>query len=377
MDSLELYSAIESGRRPAILDVRNPDEFARWKIEGPGRSDSLNLPYFDFIDREADSVSKAREWKSAHPGGLVVVCAKGDSSAYVAEVLRAAGVPASNLEGGMAAWGRASTTRPLDTGSSVRAWQFLRFGKGCLSYLVAADDDAIVVDPHRRIEVYRRAVADFGLKLSGVIDTHLHADHRSGGRALARAERVPYYANPLDFGAAAFDFASVHDRSLLFLGENGVPFRFLAAPGHTPGGTMLLVDGRLLFTGDTLFVGSVGRPDLGGRAREWAEDLHETLFERLKTIDGSARVLPAHTSGPAELRADGTAWETLAILRGRLPLMRLPKNLFIEAVLDGLAPAPPGYETIRRLNLELEGASDDELSELELGKNECALARKE
>jgi len=376
MDSLELFSAIESGRRPAILDVRNPDEFARWKIEGPGRADTLNLPYFAFIDAEADSVSKTRAWKSAHPGDLVVVCAKGDSSEFVAEILRTAGLAATNLEGGMAAWGQASTIKPLDTGSSVRAWQILRFGKGCLSYLVAADDDAIVVDPHRRIEVYRRAVADFGLKLRGVVDTHLHADHRSGGRALARAESVPYYVHFADFGAANFDFSSVHDRTLLSFGEEGVPFQFLGAPGHTPGGTMLLVDGRLLLTGDTLFAGSVGRPDLGGRARQWAGDLYETLIERLGTLDGSVRVLPAHTSGPSEFRADGTVWESLVNLRARLGLLRLPRNLFIEAVLDGLAPAPPGYETLRRLNLELENATDDELSELELGKNECALARK-
>jgi glyoxylase-like metal-dependent hydrolase (beta-lactamase superfamily II) len=372
----ELHALIESGRGPGVLDVRNTDEFARWKIEGSGPFKTLNLPYFAFIDDEASAVARTRAWRSGFTGDLVVVCSKGDSSLYVAEILARSGVPASNLEGGMIEWGRASTVKRVEmSGSYLRTWQVHRFGKGCLSYVVAAGRDALVIDPHRRLEVYRRIAEREGLKLVGVFDTHLHADHESGARELSRSEGIPYYAGPADFEGAAFEFVPVHDRQRLFLGGS-VELEFLKAPGHTPGGTLLLADDELLFTGDTLFVGSVGRPDLGGRAREWAEDLHQTLTGRLASLEGRIRVLPAHTSGPAEEHEDGSVSETLSTLRERLTLMQLPRALFVETILNRLAPAPPGYERIRRLNLGLEDASEEERTELELGKNECALARK-
>lgn len=374
---VDLYGAIETGRRPSILDVRNADEYARWKVEGPGRFDTLNLPYFAFIDDEASSVAKVKAWKSKLAGDLTVVCAKGDSSAFVAEILGGSGLPAANLEGGMASWGAASVRKPLAGGGSVRAWQVLRFGKGCLSYFIAAGRDALVIDPHRRIEVYREALTDLGLRLRGVFDTHLHADHLSGARALAEAEGVPYFAHPLDFAGASFDYAPVRDGQTINLGGLGVtPITFLHAPGHTPGSTLLNVNNTFLLTGDTLFVGHIGRPDLGGRAREWAHDLFRTLTVRLARLDGAIRVLPAHTSGTAELRADGTVVETLDVLRHRIPLLRLTEPDFVQAVIEGIVPAPSAYVSIRLLNLGEAEATEDERMEMELGRNECALARR-
>lgn len=376
-NAVDLYEAIEAGRRPSVLDVRNSEEHARWKIEGPGRIDALHVPYFAFIDDEASAVSKVKAWKSKLPGDLTVVCAKGDSSAFVAEILRASGVAAVNLEGGMAAWGAASVVKPLAGHASIRAWQVYRFGKGCLSYLVAAGRDALVVDPHRRIDAYRSALDKLGLVLRGVFDTHLHADHLSGARALSAAAGVPYFANSLDFAGASFDYTPVRDGQGLSLGELRVaPISFLHAPGHTPGSTLLLVNDTFLLTGDTLFVGSIGRPDLGGRAREWAHDLYRTLTVRMARLAGGVRVLPAHTGGPGELGADGTVGEGLETLRHRIALLRMGEGEFVQAILDGVAPAPAAYDTIRLLNLGAAEASEEELVEMELGRNECALARR-
>jgi glyoxylase-like metal-dependent hydrolase (beta-lactamase superfamily II) len=374
---VDLFGAIEGGRRPAILDVRNADEHARWRIEGPGAFDVLNLPYFAFIEDEAASVSKVKAWKSDHPGDLVVVCAKGDSSAFVAGLLGTAGLPASNLEGGMMEWGAATVRKPLACRGPLRAWQVNRFGKGCLSYLLAVGNDALVVDPHRRIDDYRRALADLELRLRGVFDTHLHADHLSGAPALSQAERVPYFAHPLDFETAAFEYSPIQDRQVVALGGlRVVPISFLHAPGHTPGSSLLLVNDTFLLTGDALFIGSVGRPDLGGHAREWARDLHGTLASRIAALDGRIEVLPAHTSGAAEVRRDGTVTESLSTLRRTLPLLSLDESSFIEEVLAGVGPAPPAYETIRRLNLGRGQAAEEDRVELEIGKNECALARR-
>ena len=374
---VELYQAIESGRRPSLLDVRNSDEHVRWKIEGHGRFDTMNLPYFAFIDDEASAVSKVKAWKAKFPGDLIVVCAKGDSSAYVAEILRGAGLPAANLEGGMAAWGAASIRRPLASGASVRAWQVHRFGKGCLSYLVAAGTDALVIDPHRRFKEYRTALADLGLRLRAVFDTHLHADHLSGARDLAAAAGVPYFAHPIDFAGAAYEFTPIRDGQGISLGDLGVvPLTFLHAPGHTPGSVMLLINDTFLVTGDTLFIGNIGRPDLGGHAREWAHDLFKTLTVRIAPLDGRIQVLPAHTVGTGELRADGTVTEALEILRHRIALLRMSEGDFVQSILGGVVPAPPAYETIRLLNLGLAEAGEEERVEMELGKNECALARR-
>ena len=343
----------------------------------PGALDALNIPYFEFIEDEAASVAKVKSWKTALPGRLIVVCAKGDSSAFVAELLGTAGLPASNLDGGMTAWGNATVRKPLPCREPLRAWQVNRFGKGCLSYLVAAGSDALIVDPHRRIDDYRLALADLGLRLRGVFDTHLHADHLSGARALSEAEGVPYFAHPRDFATAAFDYSPIQDRQIVSLGGlRVVSISFLEAPGHTPGSSLLLVNDTFLLTGDALFIGSVGRPDLGGRAREWAFDLHRTLTSRMASLDGRLEVLPAHTSGPAECRPDGTVGESLAALRRKLPLLSLDESSFVEEVLAGVGPAPPAYEAIRRINLGRQQVGEEERVELEIGKNECALSRR-
>src|SRR5262245_60610503 len=109
---------------------------------------------------------------------------EGGSSEFVAEILRGQGIDARNLEGGMIAWGRGTAARLVVSGS-VRVWQINRFGKGCLSYVVAAGQDAVVVDPHRSLDDYRRFLEENRLTLRAVFDTHLHADHISGAPALA------------------------------------------------------------------------------------------------------------------------------------------------------------------------------------------------
>ena len=372
-----LYQRLAGDAPPRVLDVRNAEEFARWRVEGPHTVDVLNVPYFEFVEREEASVRKVTDWMGGRAGDLVVVCAEGGSSAYVAEILQGRGLPAANLAGGMVAWGLGTTARPVTASGPVRLWQVLRFGRGCLSYVVARGEDAVVVDPHRGLDAYRALLEQEGLRLRAVFDTHLHADHVSGGPALARGAGVAYHASPRDFEGATLRVEELVDDRPVRIGRLEVlPIVPLATPGHTPGSTSLLVADAFLLTGDTLFVDDVGRPDLGGQAAAWARELHRTLHERLRPLGDGVVVLPAHASSLAGPGPASAVAGVLGDLRSRNRAMRLDLDAFVREAEHAAGSAPPEYARIRAINLGRETAAEAELTELELGKNQCALSRR-
>jgi glyoxylase-like metal-dependent hydrolase (beta-lactamase superfamily II) len=373
----DLYQRLVAETPPRILDVRNAEEFARWRVEGPRPVDVLNVPYFEFVEREEASVRKVTDWLGGRAGDLVVVCAEGGSSVYVAELLLARGLAAANLTGGMVAWGLGTTVRPVSASGPARLWQVLRFGRGCLSYVVARGQDAVVVDPHRGTDVYRGLLDREGLRLRGVFDTHLHADHVSGGPALAREGGVAYHASQRDFEGASVPVEDLPDGQPIRIGKLDVlPIVSLSTPGHTPGSTSLLVGDGFLLTGDTLFVDDVGRPDLGGQAAAWARDLHRTLHERLRSLRDAVVVLPAHASTVALAGPLGVVAGTLGDLRQRNQAMRLDLDAFVREAEHAAGSAPAEYARIRAINLGRETPAETELTELELGKNQCALSRR-
>jgi glyoxylase-like metal-dependent hydrolase (beta-lactamase superfamily II) len=376
LTAADLYQRLAGTTPPRVLDVRNAQEFARWRVEGPHPVDVLNVPYFEFVEREEASVRKVTDWLGGRLGDLVVVCAEGGSSAYVTEILRGRGFAAANLAGGMVAWGLGAAVRRVSPSGPARLWQVLRFGRGCLSYVVARGQDAVVVDPHRRLDVYRGLLEREGLHLRAVFDTHLHADHVSGGPALARESGVPYHASPRDFEGATLPVEGLTDGQPVRIGQLEVlPIVPLGTPGHTPGSTSLLVGDASLLTGDTLFVDDVGRPDLGGQAALWARDLHRTLHERLRPLGDAVVVLPAHASSVAVGPLDAVAG-TLGDLRRRNRAMQLGLDAFVREAEHAAGSAPVEYARIRAINLGHESAAESELTELELGKNQCALSRR-
>ncbi|HSE96122.1 MAG TPA: MBL fold metallo-hydrolase [Methylomirabilota bacterium] len=362
---------------PPILDVRNADEFGRWHIDGPRPLDLLNVPYFEFIEREEASVRRVSDWLAGRPGEFVVVCAKGDSSAFVADLLRSRGLAAMNLEGGMVAWGLATVFRPLSPAGAVRVWQGLRFGRGCLSYVVSVDGDAVVVDPPRGIDDFQRFLDAERLRLRGVLETHLHADHVSGAPALARAAGVGCHVNAADFRGAAFSFEPVTDGVRLRLGGvEMLPVVPMHTPGHTPGSTTFLVNDRWLLTGDTVFVDGLGRPDLGGRTAEWARDLFRTLDRRLARLPADLTVLPAHSGGPQEVGPTGVVAARLGDAIAANVVLTRGEESFVREAEASAGMAPPQYGAIREINLHHPPVAEEELIELELGRNQCAMSRR-
>lgn len=356
-----------------LLDVRNEEERKGWRIEGPADVPVVELPYFAFVDDEEGSIARV----PAGLGEAVVVCAKGGSSEYVAELLRARGRPAVSLAGGMVAWGELHVPVRIPTDGAYELWQLNRYGKGCLSYVVIAGGEAAVVDPSRFPALYEGLVAERGARIVEILETHVHADHLSGGPALAKRTGARYRvlagAGPEpDVGVP---IEPIGESAAIRLGGEGgvtVEARALRTPGHTPGSVSYLVGGRHLLSGDTLFVRGVGRPDLGGHVEEWGRMLHRTLREVVAGLPDGTEVLPAHFSGVGEEDGHGLVHGGLGRLRAIAPELSIADPAaFVAAIRAGVKEPPAIYAEIVRANLGLVDPGE-RATEWELGKNECA-----
>lgn len=385
----ELYERLRAGDDPFVLDTRTPEDAAGWGIEGHGTLPTLNVPPWDLLADEAEddvdrAIAGALATRLAHrPQGertILAVCPEGDLSRHAAAALTALGFDAANLAGGMQAWGNFYDVRPVGEETTYRIFQIARPARGCLSWMVIDGRQAAVIDPLRHIDVYLRLAAAEGAEITLVIDTHGHADHISGGRALADRLGVPYLLHPYDGihpldqvpGALEFDYLRDGQR----LGVGGASIEALHIPGHTLGNMALLLDRRHLFAGDSLFIRSVARPDLGGRADTWAP-LHYRSLRRLMGLGDQISVLPGHFSSLAESNEAGVFAAPLDLLletNDGLLAARLPEAEFVRYLLDNLPPFPDAYAEIKRVNAGLKSVDEARAAELELGKNRCALA---
>lgn len=386
----ELHRHLAEDRRFAMLDVRNRGEFEAWRIEGKAPIKTVNIPYYELLELEEDDEEIAAAVARAAPerlknslprsAPLLVVCAEGDTSTHVAEGLRRLDHDAVNLAGGMAAWGDHYETRAIEQTRRLDIVQISRPARGCLSYMLASGGVTLVVDPARHTGIYRKIATEREWRIAGVLDTHLQADHLSGGVALAKAVGVDYRLHPYDgihpedLLPATFAFHYLEDETVITLGE--VSVRVLHRPGHTLGMVNLLVDDRYLLTGDTLFIDSIGRPDLGGQAKRWAPLLYRSL-RRLLALPSRTVVLPAHFSHMGEADAEGCYRASLGALRGHnegLRMFQRGEAAFTDYILGSLPEHPPAYDDIRRANTGLLKVDAAKASELELGRNQCALA---
>ena len=230
---------------------------------------------------------------------------------------------------------------------------FKQFYLGCLahaSYLVGDGGEAAVIDPQRDVDQYLAEAAAAGVVIKHVIETHLHADFVSGHRELAGRTGARIY---LGRGSGAtFPHAAVGDGDEIRIGR--VTLRFLSTPGHTPESISVVIadagSGRpeKLLTGDTLFIGDVGRPDLvsarGYSSEEMAAMLYDSLHEKILTLPDPVEVYPAHGAGSACGRdiAKETS-STLGIQRAvNWALQPMPKSEFVRRMVENL-PAPPPY----------------------------------
>lgn len=352
-----------------ILDVRNEAAFADWKIEGESVR-IMNEPYFnllDGLDSIIDQLDKNEE--------IIVACAKGGSSQVVTEQLDEAGFKnAYSLEGGMKAWSEhlePVKIGDLSDGGSI--YQFVRLGKGCLSYFIESNGEAAVVDPARMTRVYEQFAKDRNVSITHVFDTHLHADHISGGRKLADEVSAMYHLPEKDAPDAAIDFEPIEEGSDVQIGNTTVKVHPVYSPGHTIGSTSFIVDDHYLLTGDILFVRSIGRPDLAGKADDWVGDLETTLYERYNELSHDLIVLPAHFSFQEELQNGMVTARLGDLYENNKGLQVKDSEAFRKMVTENLPPQPNAYEDIRQINMGKLNPEVEEQREMETGPNRCAV----
>jgi glyoxylase-like metal-dependent hydrolase (beta-lactamase superfamily II)/rhodanese-related sulfurtransferase len=373
----ELQRMMDTGADFVLLDVRNQDEFERWRIEGRTPFETIHIPYFNFLENEEESIARVPKGRL-----VVVVCAKGGSSEYVANLLRERGYQAVNLEGGMIAWGNYHYVRRIpDTGADLTIYQIVRPARGDLAYAVVSEGKGILIDPTRFLDEYLQLAEREGFEIVAIFDTHAHADHISGGPRLAKQLGVPYYLHPydgihpIDMLPATIEYEYLKDNFTFSFGK--AVLKGIHIPGHTLGNMAFLVNDRYLFTGDSIFIVSVARPDLGGRGEEWAPLHYDSLYNKLLTLPDETIVLPAHfASAQREGREDGTYFDTLGSIKRNNPreYQAKSKEEFVQFILATLPVFPPQYVDIKRVNAGLLQPDEEQASELELGKNVCALA---
>lgn len=353
-----------------ILDVRNEVDYMDWKIEGKQVS-SINKPYFDLLEGVESILEELSKEKD-----ILVVCAKEGSSKFVAEQLIEAGLKnVYYLAGGMKAW--SEYVKPIKVGDlkdGGSVYQFNRLGKGCLSYMVISNGEAVVIDSIRTIEAYEEFAKEQGAMITNVMDTHLHADHISGGRKLAQKVKGTYWLPPKDAREVVFSYEPLVEGTVIQVGETKIAIETIYSPGHTIGSTSFIVDDVYLLSGDILFVDSIGRPDLAGKAEDWVSDLRNTLYKRYKTLSQDLIVLPAHYSKVSELDEQGRVRAKLKDLFKRNAGLNIEDGLeFRKTVTENLPPQPNAYQDIRQTNMGKINPSVEEEREMEIGPNRCAV----
>ncbi len=348
-----------------VLDVRSHDE--REELRVPG---SVHLDAYAALNAGDMSVLDDLELPSDRP--VVTVCAAGRTSLLAALELRKRGYRAWSLSGGMEAWSVAwnVATVPISR-PDIYVLQVRRVGKGCLSYIVGTGDDAIVIDAALDPGVYLDLAIQHGWRISAVVDTHIHADHLSRSRALAESAGANLYMP--DQGRVTFPFLPLDDGDEILIG--GIPLTAMHTPGHTPESMSYLLADQAVFTGDTLFLDGVGRPDLEAttdEARDRARLLYDSL-QRLLDLPGETLVLPGHTS--LEIPFDGESIDLpVTEVARNVAVQHQSRDAFVTRLLDRIPPAPANHSLIVSLNEAGLLPGERNQTGLEAGANRCAVA---
>lgn len=236
--------------------------------------------------------------------------------------------------------------------------QILHPATGCASYVFGCTGKAklAVVDPHiEHIADYLTISKQANSPIVAIFETHVQADHLSGAQQLAAQTTAPIYLH--ESAEVAFDFIPLKDGDVVELGNDYI--RVIHTPGHSPDSVSLLVGDKVrteqpwfVLTGDTLFVGDVGRPDLHGKTQQFAEQLYDSIFNKLLKLDDMIEVYPSHFAGSACGKAmSGKPSSTIGFERRFNPaLQHLDQHAFVAYVQQGQTPAPNEFADIRRAN---------------------------
>jgi glyoxylase-like metal-dependent hydrolase (beta-lactamase superfamily II) len=368
----DVAERLDAGEPLQVLDVRSADRVARGTIRlgeaiafhALPRSQLVKLPSLDGLGLDQHRP-------------IAVVCGHGNSSKAATAFLRERGFEAYSVRGGMAAWETVYVPRALTPTATIeRLIQLDRVGKGSLGYVLVSRGEAVVVDPGRHLEPYDAVLDEAQARPVAVIDTHVHADYLSGAPAAAQRWGVPYRVHeadgrsPYDHTPARFTYQPLADGETIAFGRAAL--RAAHTPGHTLGSVTLLAD-DLAFTGDFVFVQSVGRPDLGGQ-EGWDKLLWQSLERARRDWPGQLVILPAHYASEIERRADRVVAARWDVIRStnEAALCKTEAE-FLAWVARHKSQPPEAYRTIKLANLGLVTLSDADAETMESGPNVCAI----
>ena len=353
-----------------LLDVRNDAEFARFKVEGPYPIDMINVPYMEFIEWEAESVARVPQGRKVR-----IVCAKEGSSKFVGEILVNHGYEdVAHMKVGIKAWGNLLEPALITEGDGYALYQFRRPGKASCSYGLISGNEMMVFDPAKNVSFYLEFAKEKGCTITKTFETHRQADYISGSNMLRQTAGTEIVAPEDDFKGANFPYTPARDGDRHSFRNGGPPVEIIHTPGHTPGSTCYRVGGKYLITGDTVFIKSIGRPDLGGMAEAWSGMLFKTMTEILLKLDDSTVILPGHymdweeadenlifAAPMAKIKTDNAGIYSIA-----------DEKTFFTFIEENMRPQPEEYAKIREINAGLVDVDEEQQEIMDIGKNECA-----
>jgi glyoxylase-like metal-dependent hydrolase (beta-lactamase superfamily II)/rhodanese-related sulfurtransferase len=357
----QLQEKLKQNENIFILDVRPTDQRNEWRI-----SDSVHFDAYEKLNAGDDTALDMVE--VPENSTVVTVCAAGRTSLLASSLLQRKGVDAYSLEGGMKAWNYAWNTAETQFADS-KVIQVRRAAKGVLSYVVGSAGEAVVIDAALDPDVYQTIARQNGWVIKYVMDTHIHADYVSRTGELSKATAAKHLL--IETAQVVFDFVAVKNGGVVSFGNTQI--EFMHTPGHTWESTTFRLSDNAVFTGDTLFIDGIGRPDLKADKNESIEKT-KALYKSLRhlvSLHSEIVVLPAHTSGSVSFN-NKLIGETISRVKSKTGATDLTESDFIEYTATRVPPTPPNYQTIASINKKgsYEGYV---LADLEAGGNHCAI----
>ena len=399
IDPEELKKKIDNNEDIFLLDVRTPQEYEAWRISYENHNNPKLIPVDRLFMKDPTLLEEIPKDKE-----IVTVCAHGNRSMIAAKILTQLGYRVKSVKGGMAGWNKVYDVAeiPVPKEAPFKIWQIRRISKGCIGYIISSKQDktATVIDPSREIyESFLQTSQDNELQITQLIDTHQHADHVSGIIKLTKTKTPEtnmgktniFFSSLEEYDSSKTELKNiifVKDGDKLNVGDK-VTLRAIHTPGHTNGSMSFIIEytandnninnkdpvHSYLFTGDTLFVDGVGRPDLRDEAKKFAELLYDTYHQKILQLPDNTVVLPAHFNGTSiALKHTVPILETLGTIKKRVKLLSMNKEEFIDYIADTVQPRPGNYKTIISINKKMLPYDEIEMADLEAGPNSCAIS---
>ena len=403
IDPDELKKKIDDNANIFLLDVRTPQEYEAWRISYEKHDNPKLIPVDRLFMNDPTLLKEIPKEKE-----IVTVCAHGNRSMIAAKILHQLGYNVKSVKGGMAGWNKVYDIAEISVPKEApfKIWQIRRISKGCMGYIISSEKDktATVIDPSREIyESFLKIAQDNEFQITQLLDTHQHADHVSGIVKLVKTittetnmEQIRIYCSSLeDYETSKTELKNimhVKDGDKIDI-DDKVTLRAIHTPGHTNGSMSFILEystnynnnnnnvndknptNSYLFTGDTLFVDGVGRPDLRDQTKKFAELLYNTYHKKILQLPDDTIVLPAHFNGTSiALKHTVPILETLGTIKKRVKLLSMTKDEFIDYIVDTVQPRPGNYRTIISINKKMLLQDEIEMADLEAGPNSCAIS---